>query len=154
VSGSSRDGRLRDLLPAVQSLAIKGAAESSDIPVTAQATEGATDLVESGRDPADEHAAIAPAAHVAHEAPDETVEVLDRVRTPQRSVEGAAHAEALEFAKARQAVGVGQAVVEAVTITTGTSPKSAFAATAHSSTRLSSGSDTTARRRRPGFTTV
>ena len=64
--------------------------------MTAQPAEAATGLLEPGGDPADEHAAVASAAHVVHEVPDEAVEVLDRVRTPHRPVQRASDTEALE----------------------------------------------------------
>ena len=89
-------GRLRDLLRGVQCPAIKGVDEGSEIPMSAQAAEAAARLLERGGDPADKHVAIAPATDVAGEATDEAIEVLDRVRAPQRAVEGAGDAQALE----------------------------------------------------------
>src|SRR5439155_1143742 len=58
--------------------------------------EATADRLQARRNPADEHAAVAPAAHVAHEVADEAVEVLDRVRAPQCAVQWAGAAEALE----------------------------------------------------------
>jgi len=63
--------------------------------VAAEATEAAPRLVQPGGDPADEHVAVAP-AHVAAEAADEAVEVLDRIGAAQRTVERAGDAEALQ----------------------------------------------------------
>jgi hypothetical protein len=64
--------------------------------MTAQSAEAARALAQRGGDPADEHAAVPPAAHVADEMADLPIEVLDRVRAPQRPVERAGDAEALE----------------------------------------------------------
>jgi hypothetical protein len=63
--------------------------------VPAEAAEAAADLLESRGDPPHEHAAIAPAAHVADEVAEEAVHVLDRVRAAQRAREGAGDAEPL-----------------------------------------------------------
>src|SRR5919109_2319987 len=89
-------GRLRDLLRAVQRLAIEGANEGSKITMPPHAAEAAARFVERGGDPAHEHAAIPPPADVAGEAADEAVEVLDRVRRAQGAVERTGDAEALE----------------------------------------------------------
>ena len=64
--------------------------------MTAQPAKTTPGLPQAGRDPAHEHAAVAPAAHVVHEVADEPVEILDRVRAPQRAVERAGDPEALE----------------------------------------------------------
>src|SRR5262245_22846860 len=96
VSGGSVDERLRDLLRGVQCPALKGVNEGSEIPMSAQAAEAAARVLERGGDPADEHVAIGPATDGAGEATDEAIEVLDRVRAPQRAVEGAGDAQALE----------------------------------------------------------
>jgi hypothetical protein len=88
-------GRLRDLLRGIQCPAIKGVDEGSEIPMSAQAAEAAARFLKRGGEPADEHVAIAPATDVAGET-DEAIEVLDRVRAPQRAVEGAGDTQALE----------------------------------------------------------
>jgi hypothetical protein len=64
--------------------------------VTAHATEAAARFVEAGRDPAHEHAPVAPAADVADEPTDEAVQVRDGVRTAERTVERARDAEPLQ----------------------------------------------------------
>src|SRR5262249_49709808 len=89
-------GCLRDLLRGVQCPAIKGVDEGSEIPMSAQAAEAAARFLERGGDPADEPVAIAPATDVAGEATDEAIEVLDRVRAPQRAVQRAGDAQTLE----------------------------------------------------------
>src|SRR5262245_734393 len=77
VSGGSGD--LCDLLPAVHGRAVEGANKSSKVTVTTQPAEAASDLLQAGSDPADERAAVAPAAHRADEVSDEAVEILDAV---------------------------------------------------------------------------
>jgi hypothetical protein len=57
VSGGSVDGRVRDLLPGVQSRAIEGAHERRKITVATHAAEAAADLRQGGGDPAHEHPA-------------------------------------------------------------------------------------------------
>src|SRR5262249_54673685 len=64
--------------------------------MTADTPEAAAGFGEAGSDPADEHATIALPADMAHEATDETVQVLDGIRAAQRTVERAGDAEALE----------------------------------------------------------
>src|SRR5205809_2523868 len=64
--------------------------------VTAQPAEAPRGLPQAGGDPPDEHAAVAPAAHVTDEMADEPVEVLDRVRTPECPVQRAGDPETLE----------------------------------------------------------
>src|SRR4030095_5854533 len=68
----------------------------SEITVTTQPAEAAADLLQAGRDPADEHAAVAPAAHVADEVRDEAVEILDPVGAPQRAVQRPGDAQPLQ----------------------------------------------------------
>jgi hypothetical protein len=77
-------------------LAIERADEVGELGVTAHATEAAARFVEAGRDPAHEHAPVAPAADVADEATDEAVQVLDRVGAAERAVERARDAEPLQ----------------------------------------------------------
>src|SRR6516165_11337309 len=113
VSGGSVDGRLGDLLCGVQSPAIESTNERGEITIAQDPTEALADFLQGGGDPAHEHRPVAPAAHVAREAADAAVEVLDRVRRAQRAVERAGHPEALErerlveaFAQGRGRAGV------------------------------------------------
>src|SRR5215468_3247686 len=105
---------LCDLLPAVHGHAVERANEGSEITVAAQPAEAASDLLQAGSDPADEHAAVAPAPDMADEVPDQAVEILDRVRAPQRPVQRPRDAQALQreglvepFAQGRRRAGVG-----------------------------------------------
>ena len=75
----SGDGRLRDLLLGVQLLAIECADECGISPQPRMRRKLLPRLLQPGGDPAHEHAAVAPASHVADEVADEAVEVLDRV---------------------------------------------------------------------------
>jgi hypothetical protein len=96
VSGGSVEGSVRHLLPAVYDRAIEGADESGDLTVTTEATEATRTLAQACCQPPDRHVSVAPAADVADEVANEAVEVLDRVRAPQRAVEGAGDPEPLE----------------------------------------------------------
>src|SRR5258705_4764885 len=96
LSGGSDEWSLRELLSAVEGAAIENVDEGGKVGVPADAAEAAARLVQAGGDPAHEHAPVAPAADVADKAPDEPVEILDRVRTAQRAVERARDAEALQ----------------------------------------------------------
>src|SRR4029450_5497767 len=94
--------------------AFRRAEEGSESTVTTQPAEAVADLLQASGDPADEHATIAPAAHMADEGPDEAVEILDRVGAPQRAVERGGDAQALQreglvqpFAQGRRGAGVG-----------------------------------------------
>ena len=108
------NGRLRDLLPGVEGATIEGADQGSKVGMTTHAAEAPTRFVETGGDPAHEHAPVPPAPNVADEAADEAVQVLDRVRAAQRAVERARHAESLQrerlvepFAQRRGSAGMG-----------------------------------------------
>lgn len=86
LSGGSDEWPLCDLLSTVEGAVIEGADEGREVGVPADAAEAPVRLVEPGGDPALEHASVAPAADVADEAPDQAVEILDRIGTAQRAV--------------------------------------------------------------------
>src|SRR5262249_53980559 len=105
---------LCDLLPAVDDRAVERADEGGEITVTTQPAEAAARLLQAGSDPADEHAAVTPAADIVDEVPDAAVEILDRVRAAQRAVQRPGHAQALQregfvqpFAQGGRGTGVG-----------------------------------------------
>ena len=76
--------------------AVERADEGREITVTTQPAEPAADLLQTSSDPADEHAAVAPAAYMVDEVPNAAVEILDRVGAPPRAVQRPGDAEALQ----------------------------------------------------------
>src|SRR5439155_8555129 len=67
-----------------------------EIGVAADATEAPRGVTQGGSDPADDHGAVPPAAHVASEGGHRAVEILDGVGRAERPVERAADSEPLQ----------------------------------------------------------
>src|SRR5438876_1088993 len=77
-------------------MAIECADERGHLAAATDASETLLRILESRRDPAHEHAAVAPATDVADEVADEAVEILDGVGRAQGSIQRAGDAKALQ----------------------------------------------------------
>src|SRR5713226_66783 len=77
-------------------MAIERADERGHLAAATDASEAPLRILESSRDPADEHPTVAPATDVADEVADQAVEILDGVGRAQGSIECAGDAEALQ----------------------------------------------------------
>ena len=68
-------------------MSIKGGDEKSHLFVPSEATELCLSFTDGGGDPAHDHFTVTPAAHIARELSDRTVEVFNRVGRSQRAVQ-------------------------------------------------------------------